>query len=92
MRHHPSEYFIKYLCSHPGRTPGEVEKLLEDSGITILPYPEYVADIHEKLASGIPRNYAPRDRSHVPSRRFLKTEKILGMWHPSQAVRDAVKI
>lgn len=88
---HPAEYFLKYLCSRPGAGVEEVIGIAGRMGFGLMSH-DYIAELHGEVTRGMPANYSPRDRLHVPSRRFLKRMGIRGMWHPTQAVEEAVAL
>ena len=92
MKHSPAEYFIKYLCSRPGVTVQEVKRYLSDMGVGMMPSDRYVANIHAEIQGKFPTNYNPRDRSHRPSSRFLKREKITGLWRGTDSCSRALAI
>jgi hypothetical protein len=92
MRHSPAEYFIKYLCSRPGTTVAEVRGVLAELAVGLMPYEDYLQDIYDHIQASTPSNYNPRDHTHLPSVRFLKQEKIAGMWKSTYSVQEAVDV
>lgn len=92
MQHSPAEYFIKYLCSRPGTTVGEVKNYVAGMGLGIMPYEKYVEDLHKEIQKVLPPNYNPRDRTHKPSQMFLKTHRIRGLWKSGRTVKEAVDV
>ena len=92
MRHSPAEYFIKYLCSRPGTTVAEVRGVLAGLAVGLMPYEDYLQDIYDDIRIKTPTNYNPRDATHTPSRNFLKTEKIAGMWRSTYSIQEAVDV
>ena len=92
MQHSPAEYFIKYLCSRPGTTVKDVKSYLSEMFVGLMPKNSYVLDTYNAIQKKLPVNYSPRDRSHRPSTRFLKKEKIAGMWRGTYSCKQALAI
>lgn len=92
MRHAPAEFFIKYLCSRPGSSANDVKTYLSGMGVGLMPTATYVDEIYAEVQSKLPVNYSPRDRSHRPSVRFLRKERIYGLWHSTVATKRAIAL
>jgi len=61
-------------------------------GVGLMPTDTYVDDIFTDIQGKFPVNYSPRDRSHRPSTRFLKREKIRGLWHELESTKRATAL
>jgi len=92
IRRSPCELYIKFLLSHPhGFSLEEVRNKVVEMGLD-FPNDDYV----DRLASRIepPINFRPKDKSHIPSQRFLLKHRLGGFYLPdkdSQRAHELVK-
>ena len=91
MLRSPSEYFLKYLLSHPLVTVQEALRAARKGEIEYIPGEEdYLAEVKDRMR--FPLNYDPQNSSHRPSMDFLIRERIYDMWYPSRATNQAVEL
>ena len=91
MLRSPSEYFLKYLLSHPLATVQEALQTARRGEIEYVPGDEdYLAELRARMK--FPLNYDPQNRDHRPSMDFLIKERIFDMWFPSRATNQAVDL
>jgi hypothetical protein len=88
---HPSENFIKYLMTsghQQADNDGWVAMM-----VTNLGYPppdmQYLSWLRMDLDSKLPADFDPTNRYHAASRRFMRSEGILGMHTRDKAVGEA---
>jgi hypothetical protein len=94
MIRHPSELFIKYLMVRP--VPGYDS----DQGVSVymeqlgFPAPEahYMAWLRHNLMRALPTDFQPANRFHLESTRWLKEQKIYGLFNPDKTCLECFQI
>lgn len=94
MIRHPSELFIKFLMCRPD--PGSdndnwVINYVEQLGFP-APDRNYLAYLRHNLMAVKPHDFAPANRYHLDTTRFLKEQKIYGLFNPDKTCLDSFQI
>ncbi len=94
MIRHPSELFIKYLMVRPdqGSTNDQwVSHYIEQLG---FPAPDfnYMAWLRHGVMSALPPDFQPANRFHLGTTRFLKDQKIYGLFNPDKTCLETFQI
>jgi hypothetical protein len=88
---HPAANFLKYLfVSDPTLTDAQIQKQLEDWGF-LTADPTYLPLLRQEVAN-LPVGFQPTNRTHRPSVRFLRDSQIFEMFHPSEAMTEALEL
>lgn len=93
MVRHPSELFIKYLMlSQAPQASDEWIKYYLEQFAFPSPDPNYLMWIRRELFGKIPPDFQPTNKFHKESVRFLKEEKIYGLYNMDAAVKECLVI
>jgi hypothetical protein len=84
----PCLFYAKALALQPGSSAEDVTQRLADEGLDPVPLPTVDAYCH----LGTPWPYHPYDPTHLPSYRFLASERVVRFYHPDDAYRHARRI
>lgn len=91
MLRHPSTNFIKYLLTSGHQQAGSDQWI--NMMITSLGFPgpdqEYLGWLRTDISMKIPPDFQPGNRYHTASRKFMRTEGILGIHSGDKAVVKA---
>jgi len=90
MARSPSEFYLKYLITHPDGLNNEA--IRERMGELHLPCgpDKYLDRLRGRLVA--PRPFHPDRPRHEPSKQFLVEEEIWGLWHPTEHTRMAMSL
>jgi hypothetical protein len=90
IRHSPAEVYIKYLVVHPdGYGEEAIVELLRLKQLDFIGT-AYVNRIRRDLHPPLP--FRPLDKLHRPSVRFLTTHRLHYLFHPDDAMEQALAI
>lgn len=90
IRSSPAEKYIEFLVSHPdGYSDDTVIELLRLKQLDFLG-PSYLTRLRAGLT--IPDIFTPDNPLHRPSTRFLASTRLYYLYHPDEAMTDALRI
>lgn len=82
LLHSPAEYYIKFLVTHPDRySISGILEIIADKGLDGI-RAEYIQRLRSLYLP--PEPFYPFDLKHEPSQRFLRREKIWGLYYPTR--------
>lgn len=88
---HPAEYYLRFLLiKEPGSTNAELEKKLVEAAI-LTPDTRYYEFLRQKL-HGVPELFDPYNRTHRPSMRYLREQRVMELFHPTPSTMMAYEI
>ena len=90
IRSTPAEKYLEYLLSHPaGYSDDDIVGIMQLKQLDFLG-PRYF----ERLRGGlrVPSPFHPENTFHRPSSRFLTAHKLLYLYHPDDAMREAFAV
>lgn len=88
---HPGESYIRYLLiREPTITDAQVQKDLEDWGF-LTADPLLLPIMRQEIGTP-PAGFQPANRVHRPSVRYLREQKVYEMFHPNDAMHEALGI
>jgi len=87
IRHSPAEYYVKYLLVHPKRyTDSNIREILGTRQLDDLGG-AYLVRLRRDLR--VPAPFYPYDPKHSRSQRFLLKERLLLLYRPDDAMKNA---
>jgi hypothetical protein len=89
MRPHPAEYWIKFYISRRSHSASGISDLLllhNLGGITA----DEITEIEQEM--DFPDPFLPKNKNHVPSKSFLKSEGIYEAWNRNVHMKQAMEI
>lgn len=86
---HPSEYFIKFLMLQPVPEAQYDDWIQKQVMLLDLPRPDvpFLAALRSSIYP--PIGFEPSNRLHLPSVKYLKDQKVYGLFHPDKPVLEA---
>jgi hypothetical protein len=86
--HSPSEFYLKYLISHPDGLNNKAIRTHMDERRLVCGPDVYLDKL--RAAMSIPQPFFPSRPKHEPSRQFLLEEQIYGLWYRNEHTKMAV--
>lgn len=87
----PAENYIKYMLLHPDDLSDmQVQQRLDREGLDFIGL-TYFQRLREEIPPP-PEMFLPFDRTHLPSVRYLRSQKLLWAFQPDRAMRQAVGV
>jgi hypothetical protein len=90
VRRSPCETYFKYLISHPDAySDDDIRKLVKMQQLDYIGRP-YLQRL--RLTCGPPSPFFPEDKLHLRSQRYIRKERMEGLYHPDDDTYAAAEI